>query len=83
VLTGLADDLELRAMGLTPQAARAVRLEPGDVVVWKAHTLHGSGPNRSEERDRRSFTIGSMRAADCDAGIDAYVDGTPVAALPA
>jgi ectoine hydroxylase-related dioxygenase (phytanoyl-CoA dioxygenase family) len=83
VLIGQADDHELRVLGIAPETAQAVDLDPGDIVIWNAYTLHGSGPNRSEQRDRRSFTIGSMRAADCDAGIDAYVGGAPVAALPA
>lgn len=80
VLLGDAGESELRDMGLSPNKVCAVRLEPGDVVMWNAFTVHGSGPNRSLDRDRRSFTIASMRAGDCDAGIDAYVHGQPIAA---
>lgn len=83
VLTGKAAEPELKAMGLAPERVHVVRLEPGDVVIWNAFTVHGSQPNRSKERDRRSFAIASMRSADCDAGIEAYVGGTPVAATKA
>jgi ectoine hydroxylase-related dioxygenase (phytanoyl-CoA dioxygenase family) len=83
VLLGDAGDSELRGMGLSPEKVCAVHLEPGDVAMWNAFTVHGSGPNRSADRDRRSFTIASMRAGDCDVGIDAYVDGRPVAAAQA
>ena len=80
VLLGDAGESELRGMGLSPDKVCAVCLEPGDVVMWNAFTVHGSGPNRSADRDRRSFTIASMRAGDCDVGIDAYVRGRPATA---
>lgn len=80
VLTGDAGAQELRALGFAPQTARSVRLRPGDAVMWNAFTLHGSPPNRAPDRDRRSFTIASIRSADCDTGIDAYVKGRPVPA---
>lgn len=80
VLLGNAGQSELREMDLAPDRICAVCLEPGDMVMWNAFTVHGSGPNRSAHRDRRSFTIASMRAGDCDVGIDAYVHGRPVAA---
>lgn len=78
VLIGTAAEAELRAMGLAPESVRTVSLAPGDVVLWRAFTVHGSSPNRSRDRDRRSFTIASMRTADCDEGIDAYRAGAPV-----
>jgi ectoine hydroxylase-related dioxygenase (phytanoyl-CoA dioxygenase family) len=80
VLAGDAGEAELRAMGLSPADARPVRLEPGDLVMWNAFTVHGSSPNRSQ-RDRRSFAVASMRASDCDLGCDAYVGGRPAPAL--
>jgi ectoine hydroxylase-related dioxygenase (phytanoyl-CoA dioxygenase family) len=30
-------------------------LEPGDVLFFNGNTIHGSGPNRSEDRFRRAF----------------------------
>lgn len=83
VLTGVAAEPELSEMGVAPDSVHTVSLEPGDVVMWTAYTVHGSQPNRSKDRERRSFTIGSMRSADCDAGTPAYVGGEPVAAPPA
>ena len=78
VLTGSAGSEELEALGVDPRRARTVRLEPGDAVFWNAYTLHGSGPNRSRDRDRRSLTIGAMRSADCDAGVPTYAGGNPL-----
>lgn len=83
VLTGKAAEPELSEMGVAPEHVRAVSLAPGDVVMWRAYTVHGSQPNRSRDRERRSFTIGSMRSGDCDSGTPAYVGGEPVAAPPA
>lgn len=80
VLTGWAAEPELSEMGIAPERVHAVSLEPGDVVMWTAYTVHGSQPNRSKDRERRSFTIGSMRSPDCDSGTPAYVGGKPVAA---
>lgn len=81
VLEGDAGAVELSAYGVAADAARAVPLDPGDIVFWQAHTLHGSPPNRTRYRDRRSFTIASMRRTDCDAGTDAFIDGRPVPAV--
>ncbi len=78
VLEGDAGTMELAAFGYSAEAARAVPLEPGDLVFWQAYTLHGSPPNRTRDRDRRSFAGAFMRSADCDAGMDAYVAGCPV-----
>ena len=52
-------------------------LEPGDVGLWLPHTVHASGPNRSE-RDRRAYTNGYIRADRCDRGAPAFQDGEPV-----
>jgi ectoine hydroxylase-related dioxygenase (phytanoyl-CoA dioxygenase family) len=43
-------------------------LEPGDVVLWNAYTIHGSEPNHSRH-SRRLYVNGFARAADCDHGI--------------
>jgi hypothetical protein len=43
-------------------------LDPGDVVIWNAYTIHGSQPNRSRH-SRRLYINGFARAADCDHGI--------------
>lgn len=43
-------------------------LDPGDVVIWNAYTIHGSQPNRSRN-SRRLYINGFARAADCDHGI--------------
>lgn len=41
----------------TPEGYREVPaiMEPGDVIFFGGHTIHGSGPNISTERCRRSF----------------------------
>ncbi|WP_162917331.1 phytanoyl-CoA dioxygenase family protein [Dongia deserti] len=77
VLTGQATERELSAMGIASGSVHTVRLEPGDIVIWNAFTVHGSPPNRSKDRDRRSFTMASMRSRDCDTGTDAYIAGEP------
>ena len=38
--------------GLTPQM---IAMEPGDVLFFNGSTIHGSGPNRSADRFRRSL----------------------------
>jgi len=50
-----------------PPAVPAL-LDPGDVVLWNAYTIHGSEPNRSRN-SRRLYINGFARAADCDHGI--------------
>lgn len=37
------------------QTEIAVRMKPGDCLFFGGHTIHGSGPNRSADRCRRSF----------------------------
>jgi hypothetical protein len=43
-------------------------MEPGDLMIWSAYTIHGSQPNRSS-RPRRVYINGFARAADCDHGV--------------
>jgi ectoine hydroxylase-related dioxygenase (phytanoyl-CoA dioxygenase family) len=52
-------------------------LEPGDVAIWNAYTIHGSRPNRSNY-SRRLYINGFARAADCDHGIRATENGKPL-----
>jgi hypothetical protein len=46
------------------------------VAIWHVHTLHGSGPNRSQG-DRRFYINGYVTAANCDRGEWAFRDGEP------
>lgn len=41
--------------------ATPVILEPGDVLFFNGNVIHGSGPNRSQDRWRRSFISHYMR----------------------
>lgn len=52
-------------------------LEPGDVAIWNAYTIHGSQPNRSRS-SRRLYINGFARAADCDHGIRVTENGKPL-----
>jgi ectoine hydroxylase-related dioxygenase (phytanoyl-CoA dioxygenase family) len=71
-------DADLAALGLDPGATVELCLEPGDVALWHLHTIHGSGPNRSE-RDRRFYLNGYVTAANCDRGEWAFRAGAPCA----
>ncbi len=55
----------------------AALLEPGDVAIWNAYTIHGSQPNRSHD-SRRMYINGFARAADCDHGIRVTENGEVV-----
>lgn len=59
--------------------SRAVPLEaePGDVVMFTPYTVHGSTPNRTNQ-PRRSYINGFVRAASCDIGKWAFLEGNPV-----
>lgn len=48
--------------------AECAEMQPGDLVLWHPHTIHGSNPNRSTERSRRFYVVGYMAASSCDAG---------------
>ena len=63
VMTGGSNDEELRAAGLDPRGMLQLELEPGDLVLWTLHTLHGSQPNTSD-RDRLFVLNSYVRAAD-------------------
>lgn len=64
----------LSALGLDHADRVPLELEPGDVALWLPHTVHGSGPNRSAH-DRRAYTNGYVRAANCDRGAWAFRGG--------
>lgn len=52
-------------------------MEPGDLMVWSAYTIHGSQPNRSP-RPRRVYINGFARASDCDHGVKVTENGKAV-----
>ncbi len=66
----------LQKHGLDPTEVIDVILEPGDVALWLPHTIHGSGPNRSNS-DRRSYTNGYVVADNCTRGEWAFRKGRP------
>jgi ectoine hydroxylase-related dioxygenase (phytanoyl-CoA dioxygenase family) len=70
-------DSSLWQLGFSPGQIRDVEIDAGDVVIWHAHTLHGSPPNRSRKNDRLFYVVGYMRRADADEGDPAFVEGQP------
>ena len=74
--TAMADQA-LEAVGLSPDDAVDLLLEPGDLALWSPYLVHGSGTNRSDHK-RRLYINGYVRAGDCDRGEWAFRDGTPV-----
>ena len=70
-------DAALTAVGLSPDDAVDLVLEPGDLALWSPYLVHGSGTNRSGHR-RRLYINGYVRAGDCDRGEWAFRDGEPV-----
>lgn len=70
------ENASLEQYGLDPERVVNVLLEPGDVVMWTPHLLHGSGPNRSPV-DRRSYVNGYVVAENCDRGEWAFREGAP------
>jgi ectoine hydroxylase-related dioxygenase (phytanoyl-CoA dioxygenase family) len=65
----VADESESWARHLVrpPKGSRAidVPMEPGDTLFFNGSTIHGSGPNRSKDRFRRSF-IGHYAAGSLE-----------------
>ena len=72
----------LAQLGFTKDQIWDVEIDAGDVVIWQAHTLHGSPSNRSAANDRLFHVVGYMRLADADEGDPAFVDGRPCAYAP-
>ena len=58
---------------------KAVPMEgsPGDVVMFRSYSVHGSKPNTTDQ-PRRSYINGFVRASACDVGRWAFLDGRPV-----
>jgi ectoine hydroxylase-related dioxygenase (phytanoyl-CoA dioxygenase family) len=81
VLGRAVSDDDLLSVGLDPADAVDLLLEPGDVALWSAFTLHASGTNRSDHA-RRLFINGYVRADACDRGEWAFRGGRS-APLPA
>lgn len=79
VMTEAPTDAGLARLGFTPDQTRDVDIDAGDVLVWHAHTLHGSPPNRSALNDRLFYVVGYMRQSDADEGDPAFADGRPCA----
>lgn len=70
------DTQDLADLGVDAADTITVDLDPGDVALWHVHTLHGSGPNRSEI-DRRFYINGYVIARNCDRGEWAFRAGQP------
>ena len=68
-----ADGVDLSIDVTDTDAAVAVPVRAGDVIVLHCHTLHRSEGNRSSTRDRR---ILFLRYADADA-VEVYNDDLP------
>ena len=78
VMTGGSNEDELIKAGLDPDGMVQLELEPGDLVMWTLHTLHGSPPNTTD-RDRLFLLNSYARAADSPArGEWAFRDGQSV-----
>jgi ectoine hydroxylase-related dioxygenase (phytanoyl-CoA dioxygenase family) len=77
VMTESPDAMDLGAYGLSRDSERDLVLEPGDVVFWHPHLLHGSPPNQSRVLNRRFLITGYMRSVDCDAGDPSFRGGRP------
>lgn len=50
-------------------------LNPGDVALWSAYTVHGGGFNTTEFLDRRLYINGFVKADKCRRGEWAWRDG--------
>lgn len=76
LMKGLTTEEELKAVGIDPNDAVALEMEPGDLVLWSLLTVHGSMPNHSAHD--RAFAISSyVRADTTDRGEWAFRDGVP------
>jgi len=52
-----------------------MELNPGDVALWSAYTVHGGGFNTTEFMDRRLYINGFVKADHCRRGEWAWRDG--------
>lgn len=62
IMLGQTEDDELRAVGLDPEKAVDLELEPGDLALWGLLTPHGSLPNTSDQD--RAFALSSYVKAE-------------------
>lgn len=76
--TGPTKAEELADAGLREEDAVVAEMAPGDLVIWGLMTVHGSGPNISQTRDRRLLINSYLRAEDSPSrGEWAFRDGVP------
>ena len=54
---------------------KVVELNPGDVALWSAYTVHGGGFNTTEFQDRRLYINGFVKADKCERGEWAWRNG--------
>jgi ectoine hydroxylase-related dioxygenase (phytanoyl-CoA dioxygenase family) len=54
---------------------KPVEMNPGDVALWSAYTVHGGGYNTTEFMDRRLYINGYISADSCERGEWAFRDG--------
>lgn len=52
-----------------------LEMDPGDVALWSAYTVHGGGFNTTRFLDRRLYINGFIKAEDCKRGEWAFRDG--------
>ncbi len=57
---------------------KPVALNPGDVALWSAYTVHGGGFNTTEFQDRRLYINGFVKADTCLRGEWAWKQGKTV-----
>ncbi|MDF3130250.1 phytanoyl-CoA dioxygenase family protein [Kiritimatiellaeota bacterium B1221] len=50
-------------------------MNPGDVALWSAYTVHGGGFNTTEFMDRRLYINGFVKAENCERGEWAWREG--------
>lgn len=55
--------------------AHTMKLEPGDVGLWSAYTVHGGGFNTTKYLDRRLYINGFVKADKCSRGEWAWQEG--------
>ncbi|MEX4010732.1 phytanoyl-CoA dioxygenase family protein [Neoaquamicrobium sediminum] len=69
---------ELKATGIDPSEVVQLEMEPGDLAIWTLYTIHGSGPNVSNE-PRILLIDNYVRAEDSpERGEWAFRDGRSV-----
>ena len=70
------DEADLQRAGLDLSALVDIVLDPGDVVLWHPHLVHGSHPNTSSA-DRRAYLNAYVVADNADRGEWAFRAGEP------